>query len=153
MSYQPPVTPGYPTTPPQGDWTPPKPARSRRPWLIGAAVVLVLAIAGLSYVLLVGGGSLAPAVEKCGASRDGLTLADDDQTLIIDTRAQSEEAPGASIETVACILGELRAPEAVAQHIDTTRALDGQQTDSWSGYKARWTYHPSTGLHLTLQVD
>ena len=43
-------------------------------------------------------------------------------------------------------------PDAVRQHVSTTRALDGQQTDSWTGYTARWTYHPDDGLQMTIQV-
>lgn len=34
--------------------------------------------------------------------------------------------------------------------IDSTRALDGTQTDSWKDIDARWTYHPDNGLRLTL---
>ena len=38
----------------------------------------------------------------------------------------------------------------VTQHIESTRALDGMQTDEWDDMKARWTYHPDDGLSLTL---
>jgi len=35
-------------------------------------------------------------------------------------------------------------------HINTTRALDGTQSDEWDGYKARWTYHPDAGVRITF---
>ena len=41
-----------------------------------------------------------------------------------------------------CVLDELETPPQVQEHIDTTRALDGTQEDSWGDYQARWTYPP-----------
>lgn len=54
------------------------------------------------------------------------------------------------IEDVSCLLGELNAPDYVAEHINSTRALDGQQTDEWDDVEARWTYHPDDGLKITF---
>lgn len=54
------------------------------------------------------------------------------------------------IEDVSCLLTGLEAPDHVAQHINSTRALDGQQTDEWEHYEARWTYHPDDGLQITI---
>ena len=42
-------------------------------------------------------------------------------------------------------------PSYVVSHIDSTRALDGQQVDEWDGISARWTFHPESGLHLVLR--
>ena len=53
-------------------------------------------------------------------------------------------------DSVACILMHLQAPNHVIAHIDSTRALDGQQTAEWDDLAARWTYHPSAGLTLTI---
>jgi hypothetical protein len=49
-----------------------------------------------------------------------------------------------------CVLDALAVPERVLDHIGTTRALDGQQEDSWDNYQARWTYHPDDGVNLTI---
>ena len=49
------------------------------------------------------------------------------------------------------VLTELEVPCYVTSHIDSTRALDGQQTDEWDGISARWTFHPESGLHLVLR--
>lgn len=57
MTYPPqqhPVMPGHTAHPPAGDWQPPKPTSRTVPILIGAVVVLVLAVAGLAFVLLSG---------------------------------------------------------------------------------------------------
>jgi len=49
-----------------------------------------------------------------------------------------------------CVMRTLRAPDYVLEHVKSTRALDGQQTESWDGLDARWTYHPKSGLSVTV---
>ena len=49
-----------------------------------------------------------------------------------------------------CALDSLGVPERVQSHIGTTRALDGTQEDSWEDYSARWTYHPDSGMNITI---
>lgn len=59
MSYppqQPPVTPGYDSPPPQGDWTPPKKTGRAIPWLIGVLGVLLIVVFGLVVALANGSG-------------------------------------------------------------------------------------------------
>lgn len=76
-------------------------------------------------------------------------VADHGRTLIFDTKGESD-GKGHAMSDVACVLRLLLIPQAVVSHIDSTRALDGQQTDSWEGINARWSYHPGSGLNLTL---
>ena len=76
-------------------------------------------------------------------------VADQGKTLIFDTKGK-DNGKGHDMADVACVLRLLLIPQAVVSHIDTTRALDGQQTDEWEGISARWSYHPDSGLHLTL---
>ena len=52
--------------------------------------------------------------------------------------------------TIVCLLQGVKAPSYVLSHIDSTRALDGQQEEQWGHYRARWTYHPDDGLNITL---
>ncbi len=59
-------------------------------------------------------------------------------------------AGAVSHEDVNCVLGVLSAPGYVVSHIETTRALDGQQVDEWGEFAARWTYHPRQGLQITI---
>ena len=81
-----------------------------------------------------------------------LVVADKGTTLTLTTAGKSgKSASYTDIEDVACVLTELEVPSYVISHIDSTRALDGQQTDEWDGISARWTYHPEDGLHLVLR--
>lgn len=167
---QPPYVPG--TTPPAGDWKPPAPRSRALPWLIAALVVSVLVVAGLIFALLsddgeaVSGnvvGDVVQAVTESGPTLaeakvacdppdggGGVTLHDGNKTLIVDTRGE-EDASGASANTLYCVLGYLKTPVAVIEHMDSTRALDGRQTDSWGEFTAGWTYHPDDGMDLTIQ--
>ena len=90
------------------------------------------------------------AYEDCGP-RDGLDLVDDGTTLALDIQGE-EDLGGASYATVDCVLGALETPSRVTELMNSTRALDGRQTDSWDGNTATWSYHPDTGLDLLLTV-
>ena len=79
-----------------------------------------------------------------------LVVADKGATLTLTTAGKSGVSY-TDIEDVACVLAKLEVPSYVVSHIDSTRALDGQQTDEWDGISARWTYHPEDGLHLVLR--
>ena len=50
----------------------------------------------------------------------------------------------------ACIMQAVDTPARVQDRIETTGGVDGQQTDSWDQYSARWTYQPEEGLTLTV---
>ncbi|MBP8880676.1 MAG: membrane lipoprotein lipid attachment site-containing protein [Dermatophilaceae bacterium] len=76
-------------------------------------------------------------------------LADGGKTLLFDTKGK-EDITGDRLEDVVCVLSKLGIPKSVTAHMDATRALDGQQTDEWDGIKARWSYHPDSGMRLTL---
>lgn len=77
---------------------------------------------------------------------------DDGMSITLDTQGPGEGNTKIHdrIEDVSCLLTGLEAPDHVAQHINSTRALDGQQTDGWDHYEARWTYHPDDGLQITI---
>jgi hypothetical protein len=34
--------------------------------------------------------------------------------------------------------------------MESTRALDGMQSATWSSYEVTWTYHPDDGLDLII---
>jgi len=153
MTYQP--APQPPTEP--AGWPAPTPARSGwsawsgRTRGIIVAVLIVLVGAGSLIWNRASGSALADADKACNDGRTSTTLADGGRTLIIDAAGTKQILGPVDVQTEACILKELKAPAAVVQHIDGTRALDGQQTDSWPGYSARWTYHPDSGLDITIQ--
>ncbi len=163
MSYppqQPPVTPGY-TSPPQGDWTPPRPKSKAVPLLVAALVLALITVAGLTYLLVgrdkpavapkaiaaTSAAKLAEIHDECSVVA-GYNIEDAGRTLVMTVGNQFMSA-----ETMNCVFDRLGTPDAVRQHVSTTRALDGQQTDSWPGYSARWTYHPDDGLQMTIRVS
>lgn len=85
---------------------------------------------------------------QCGVSYD---LQDEGKSLTFDTEGNDDAAgSGDTIDDVACVLNGLDCPDYVIDHMDATRALDGMQTDTWKGVKARWTYHPDEGMVLIL---
>lgn len=79
-------------------------------------------------------------------------LGDGGRTLFIDHRGE-DELDDLSTEKVLCLLAQLDAPESVVDHMFQTRAIDGIQENGWDGISARWTYHPDTGLAITLTVN
>jgi len=142
----------------------PAPPKNRAvPILIGLVAVLAIAVAGLSVALLRAGGSSTPqaAATTTPAAADsafavakgacsvvaGYRIEDAGRTLTM-TVGGAYMATG----TLACVFDQLGVPAAVRDHVSTTRALDGQQTDSWPGYTARWTYHPDDGLQMTIRA-
>ena len=154
-AYVPPSVYGQPPTSP----APIAPQRKSRtvPILLAALVVLTAAVAVLLYVVIAKPGTTqARSVNSTAAiftqARTdcrivaGYDIEDAGRTLNI-TVAGAFMSSG----DLTCLAGELRMPDAIMQHVMSTRALDGQQTDSWPGYTARWTYHPDDGLQMTIR--
>ena len=137
----------------------PKPRSKAVPILAGLVAVLAVAVVGLTIALLRAGDSGAPAAGPAGVAtafsqaKDacnvvaGYAIEDAGATLVM-TVGSAYMNTG----TAACVFDKLGVPDAVRQHVATTRALDGQQTDSWPGYTARWTYHPDDGLQMTIRA-
>ena len=117
-----------------------------------AAVGLVAAATLLSAC---GGGQtgIESAVESCGIQgASGFDVGDGGNTLSIDGKGE-DDASGADITDIACVLTALDVSDAVISRIDSTRALDGRQEGSWEGYTATWGYHPDSGLDLVIEVE
>lgn len=136
----------------------PEPPSWRRR-LLKVALIAAAILAGLILYSLYAPGStpsaiitppLVKAKQACDPGGLGTRVADGNRTLIVNG-VGGEDTTGVTIETEACILRELGVTSAVTQHMDSTRALDGRQTDSWDGYKAAWTYHPDDGLDVVIQ--
>jgi hypothetical protein len=116
------------------------------PTIVG---ILVLSATGIGlYFLTRPNDTLNQAAAKCGVTT---AIADNGKTLSLDTKGK-EDLAGDSLTSVTCVLSELDAPTSVIDHISSTRALDGQQTDTWGAVSARWTYHPDAGLEITLTL-
>ena len=77
---------------------------------------------------------------------------DGGDTLVLEQQGE-DDYTGLEWEYIECVLEWLDVPDRVMAHIGDTRALDGQQTDSWDDLEARWTYHPDDGLEMTIWLD
>lgn len=135
--------------------TPPAaPAKPRRTLLwIALAVALVAALGLGAYFALShsSGPSLTAAEKSCNDGRTDARVDDGGKTLIINASGDPIKNI-VDVQTEACVLDYLKTPAAVRSHIESTRALDGRQTDSWDGYEAAWTYHPDDGLDITIEA-
>ena len=133
------------------------PRKPRSRW---AAIAIPLGVAAVALlagppVIRAAQEAMTPRLEKAADTCNLMTLlivGDEGKTLTLTTAGKSgKSASYTDIEDVACVLTELEVPSYVTSHIDSTRALDGQQTDEWDGISARWTFHPESGLHLVLR--
>ena len=133
------------------------PRRARHRW---AAIAIPLGVAAVALlagppIIRASQEAMAPRFERAAEACElapVLVVADKGKTLTLTTAGKSgKSASYTDIEDVACVLAKLEVPSYVVSHIDSTRALDGQQTDEWDGISARWTYHPEDGLHLVLR--
>lgn len=94
---------------------------------------------------------LTEARELCAPRSEHVRVADGGRTLLVDARGLDEPS-GARMTQVSCLLQQLGAPVAVQQHINQTSVMDGRQRDTWPGYEAAWTFHPSKGLDLMIEL-
>lgn len=89
--------------------------------------------------------SMAVLVSSCIDTE----LDDGGSSLTIDTKG-SDDAVGDEIVEAFCALRALNAPDYLIELMQTTRAMDGRQSEEWDGYRADWSYHPDSGLQLTI---
>jgi hypothetical protein len=151
--------PPPPPAPPYGGYgylPPPQPHRRFR-WNSWRGALSILVIIGGALFLIggisqrTGGNEFVAAQKKCDSNPPGgTTISDGGRTLVINMQG-TEDTSGMTAGMAACVLHELHVTSAVAQHMDSTRALDGRQSDRWDGYTASWTYHPNDGLDIVIQ--
>ena len=136
----------------------------RRPrWVVPALAVMgtvtlaALTVASWALVragLVPGGGpdaggpTLAEAHEACGSRGE---LSDEGRTLYLDMEGEDLGSGTLTWSQVQCYLTELGAPDYVLRHMESTRALDGRQSDTWGDFDASWTYHPDDGLDVLIR--
>jgi hypothetical protein len=89
---------------------------------------------------------LAETSTTCGAG----ILADDDHTLVVDMAGEELGTGTETFDGVLCVLDELDVPQSLIARMESTRALDGMQSATWSSYEITWTYHPDDGLDLII---
>ena len=91
---------------------------------------------------------LEEANRECGGNGE---LADGGRTLILEGKGTGDTEGMTFLDQV-CTLRELDVPRSVVERIDQTRAMDGRQSADWDDIDASWTYHPSDGLSLLLEL-
>lgn len=92
------------------------------------------------------------ALDKCKIASDQseyASLGDSGYTVTLYGRPEYSQA-GLPVTDIACILKAITIPDSVMSEIDSTRALDGTQKDSWDKFQASWTYHPKNGVPIIL---
>jgi hypothetical protein len=130
------------------------------PRTLAAAIgTVLLATAGTGYVAYATTQLATTSAAPTEQPEDPLTTAATDckTTSHADLAADGSSitydgvTTDAGLKNVACVMTALHAPDSVIAKIDRTRALDGVVEDSWSTYKASWTYHPDRGLDLIIE--
>lgn len=91
------------------------------------------------------GNPLLTGAEKEKASKF-LSVEDEGTTLIV-----GGGDPYGATQAGFCVLKELDAPQGTVSLVESTTALMGRQTDEWDGYEATWSYHPDSGLDMTIE--
>lgn len=88
------------------------------------------------------------AINKQGisAAMKYVKIYDGGHTAVINTRSEGNDVAGA-----ACLLYGIDTPQAIIARIDSTTALQGQETARANGFIYRWTYHPDNGLNMVIE--
>lgn len=94
------------------------------------------------------GTAISNAAAQCGLEAN---VGDKGESISFNTKG-NDDIGGDELSDVVCVLQRLEVPDRVVQRLDNTRALDGSVEDEWGAYKAFWTYHPDSGLSMTVYV-
>ncbi len=139
---------------PEGLGAAPVRRRTRAP-LVALAVVVVAALIATGVALSLRPTALERAYDACLGEDEtvlGIRMLDDGSTLHVDT-VGNDDAFGADYADAACLLNELDTRQRMISLMDSTRALDGRQSDTWDDFTATWSYHPDSGMDLLVVED
>lgn len=133
--------------------TPPATAtpNRRRTIMIGSVIAGVVVIGGIIAAVVAAnadhGPDFAAALETCKITPGTYArVLDGGDGLVLD--GQGEDTPGLRLESIACVLTDLGVPGTTINRMDSTRALDGRQSDTLDDFTVEWSYHPDDGLDL-----
>ncbi len=93
---------------------------------------------------------LPKAATSCDLPAD--VIGDNGRSAFLDGEGDDFGSGELSVTDLACMLDALKAPDAVIDHMDSTRSIDGTQTDDWGDFSASWTYHPDNGLDIIIRL-
>lgn len=126
------------------------------------AVALVVVFAGLWVFerLFLGPSALEEAYDACREDHTMvfINVGDDGSSLTVDGAGASsehlgEEYTASTFAGFACLLDELEVSDALRQDIVGTTAMMGRQSESEDGLEYRWSYHPDSGVQMTIRED
>lgn len=81
----------------------------------------------------------------------GARLSDGGRTLVLDAiREYNYSLDTVNNQDLACVKKVIAMPAFVESKIEITRAIDGLQTGKWGKLSAFWTYHPDSGLNISI---
>lgn len=92
----------------------------------------------------------------CDSTKDYAKLASDGLSLVIDSNPDDRSYYQHSSDAIAAIVNVndyLGLPESVNDKMESTRALDGMQTQDCGDYTVSWNYHPDNGLKVIYEVN
>lgn len=160
---QPEASPGVDYLPPQPPTSGPTEtsARTRPPGVLAVALLVVVVAVGVAGFFIGRGSvgtsdsteafteasSLRAAYEACVSKDvdDTMTLADEGQTILIDTRSEYGDVAAA-----VCVMSELDTPQSITAQISRTTAMMGVQDGDHDGLHYSWSYHPDNGMNLVI---
>ena len=94
-------------------------------------------------------GGMTEAANGCAASE---LMSNDAVSIAFDTKGE-QDADGDGLFSAFCVLKALAAPDYIFDSVMQTRALDGRTEESWGTFRASWSYHPDSGMDMTILFE
>lgn len=85
-----------------------------------------------------------------------IEVRDDGSSISVDDLAAESQSPQYQARMLAaldCLLEELGTSEALRADLDATTALMGRQSAAEDGLEYRWSYHPDSGVSMTIREE
>ena len=99
---------------------------------------------------------LSEAYTTCckGADKRYASRSSDGMSLTIDTKPDNKSYSGEAdaCDAIVAINKYLGLPSSLNDKMESTRALDGMQTQDCGSYTVTWNYHPDNGLKVIYEV-
>ena len=93
----------------------------------------------------------------CKGSKTGYaSIGSDRLSLTVDTNPNDSSYnsyESDAIDAIIAINSYLSLPSSLIDKMESTRALDGMQTQNCGTYSVTWNYHPDNGLKVIYEVN
>jgi hypothetical protein len=150
---------------------PPERKKRTRLWLnIAVAIIALIAVGTVAWFTLGNGGQprLEAAYEDANLTNsEWFQLADEGRTIVVDGPLTPDVESAVEFDQplpteqelndaisffrqLDRLYDALEMPTYVESQIGTTTSLAGEQTATFDGLEASWSYHPDSGLDMTI---